>query len=76
MGYGIAIFLLTLGAIFKWAITADIKGIDLQNLGVIFMVMGGLVLVLLIYQATRQSQEEPPRMRNERLSDRFNHRDD
>ena len=49
MGIGTSIFLIAVGAILKYAVTADVSGIDLEVVGVILMVVGvvGLLLSLL-----------------------------
>jgi len=46
MGLGTSIFLIALGAIFKFAVTASVSGIELATLGVILMVVGGLGLIV------------------------------
>jgi hypothetical protein len=49
VGIGTSIFLIALGAILKYAVTADVEGVDLGTVGVILMVVGivGLLLSLL-----------------------------
>jgi uncharacterized membrane protein len=49
MGIGTSIFLIAVGAILKYAVTADVSGVDLDIVGVILMVVGvvGLLLSLL-----------------------------
>ena len=49
MGIGTSIFLIALGAILKYAVTADVEGVNLDTVGVILMVVGivGLLLSLL-----------------------------
>jgi Domain of unknown function (DUF6458) len=49
MYIGTSIFLIALGAVLKFAVTATVAGIDIQTAGVILMVVGliGLVLSLL-----------------------------
>jgi hypothetical protein len=59
VGFGVSIFLITLGAIFKWAIKAHINGIDLPALGVILMVVGAASLVLQIVLMNRQPRRNP-----------------
>ena len=51
MGMGVSIFLLAVGAILTFAVDADLNGIDLDTVGVILMVVGGvgLLLTLLIW---------------------------
>jgi hypothetical protein len=46
VGIGTSIFLIALGAILKYAVTAEADGLDLNNVGVILMVVGLLGLVL------------------------------
>ena len=56
MGIGTSIFLIGLGAILKFAVTASVSGINLATVGVILMVVGviGLVISLLwLMQASR-----------------------
>lgn len=50
MGMGTSIFLIALGAILKFAVTASVSGIALSTVGVILIVVGvlGLVLSLLL----------------------------
>jgi uncharacterized membrane protein YedE/YeeE len=49
VGIGTSIFLIAVGAILKYAVTASVSGIDLQVVGVILMIVGvvGLLLSLL-----------------------------
>lgn len=50
MGIGTSIFLIALGAILKFAVTATVSGIELATVGVILMVVGviGLLFSLMI----------------------------
>ena len=56
MGFGVSIFLITLGAIFKWAIKAHLSGVDLPALGVILMVVGAASFLLQLLMMSRQSK--------------------
>jgi hypothetical protein len=49
VGIGTSIFLIAVGAILKYAVTADVSGVDLEVVGVILMIVGivGLLLSLL-----------------------------
>jgi len=49
MTIGTSLLLIAVGAILKYAVTADVSGIDLQTVGVILMLVGilGLILSLL-----------------------------
>jgi hypothetical protein len=53
VGFGVSIFLITLGAIFKWAIKAHLSGIDLPALGVILMVVGAASFLLQLVLTNR-----------------------
>lgn len=56
MTIGASIFLIAVGAILKFAVTESVAGIDIQVVGVILMVAGGLGLLLglfLMAQARR-----------------------
>lgn len=46
---GTSLVLIAVGAILKYAVTADLSGIDIQTVGVILMLIGilGLILSLL-----------------------------
>ena len=58
---GAALFLIAVGAILKFAVTASVAGIDLQVVGVILMIVGVLGLLLgLIMAFTRGRQPPPP----------------
>jgi uncharacterized protein DUF6458 len=46
MYIGTSIFLIAVGAILKFAVTATVAGIDIQTAGVILMVVGAIGLVI------------------------------
>ena len=46
MTIGAGLFLIAVGAILNFAVTAEVAGVDLQTVGVILMVTGGVGLVL------------------------------
>jgi hypothetical protein len=52
VGIGTSIFLIALGAILKFAVTADVSGVDVNTVGVILMVVGGIGLLLSIFWMT------------------------
>jgi Zn-dependent membrane protease YugP len=57
MGIGTSIFLIAVGAILKFAVTATVSGISLATVGIILMVVGilGLLISLVILmQADRR----------------------
>lgn len=56
MGIGVAIFLIAVGAILKFAVTTSVSGLDLGVVGVVLMIVGivGLVLTLVIWAPRRR----------------------
>jgi sulfite exporter TauE/SafE len=52
MGIGTSIFLIAVGAILNWAVTADVSGVDLQTVGVILMVAGAIGLLISLFWMT------------------------
>lgn len=46
MGIGFSLFLIAAGAILAYAVDAQVTGIEIQTVGVILMVVGGIGLVL------------------------------
>lgn len=57
MTIGGSIFLIAVGAILKFAVTATVAGIDIQVVGVILMVAGGIGLILGLFL---MAQNRPP----------------
>jgi hypothetical protein len=62
---GTSLFLIAIGAILKYAVTAHVSGIDIQTVGVILMVVGviGLILGLYLLMRARWSAPGPPEVR-------------
>lgn len=60
MPLGASLFLLAAGAILKYAITADISGIDIHVVGVILMLCGALGIVVSL-AALALGDRPPPR---------------
>jgi hypothetical protein len=46
MGLGASLFLIAIGAILVWGVTGEIAGADLDAIGVILMIVGGIGIVL------------------------------
>lgn len=57
MELGTSIFLIALGAILKFAVTADVSGIELSTVGTILMVVGGLGLLLSLFFMQRARED-------------------
>jgi hypothetical protein len=55
MGLGASLFLIAVGAILTWAVTAEASGVDIQVVGVILMIVGavGILLDLLWWHSWR-----------------------
>ncbi|MCW2952261.1 MAG: hypothetical protein JWQ48_1431 [Conexibacter sp.] len=60
MTIGTSLFLIAVGAILKFAVTVHVSGVNLQTVGLILMIVGGLGLVLGLYLATRARWWAPP----------------
>ena len=52
MTIGTSLFLIAVGAILKYAVTANVSGVDLDVVGVILMVVGAIGLLLSIFWMT------------------------
>ena len=46
MGIGVSLFLLAIGAILTFAVEVDASGINIDTIGVILMIIGGIGLLL------------------------------
>jgi hypothetical protein len=58
---GTSLFLIAVGAILKYAVTAHIEGINLQTVGVILMIVGGVGLAIGLFLLMRgRSTSVPP----------------
>jgi hypothetical protein len=60
MTIGGSLFLIAVGAILNFAVTAEVAGVDLQTVGVILMVTGGVGLVLGFVMAASGRRGAPP----------------
>jgi hypothetical protein len=52
MGIGTSLFLIAVGAILNWAVTATVAGININTVGIILMVVGVLGLVISMLYAS------------------------
>lgn len=59
MGIGISIFIIAVGAILVWAVTATVAGVSINLVGVILMVVGAIGLIAGLI-ASGRSRREPP----------------
>ena len=53
MGIGTSIFLIAVGAVLKFAVNADVSGIEISTIGVILMVVGVLGLLISLFLLTQ-----------------------
>jgi putative flippase GtrA len=71
MTIGTSILLIAIGAILKWAVTAHVRGIDIQTAGTVLFIVGiaGLILSIIYsfwwsrrdaYDDTRVVRRPPP----------------
>ena len=62
MSLGGSLFLVAVGAILRFAVTATFAGIDIQTVGTILMVIGvlGFAISMWFLIAARQRGEAPP----------------
>ena len=66
MGIGTSIFLIAVGAILRYAVTATVQGIELQTVGLILMICGilGLLISLFLFRGPRTTERtvyrDPP----------------
>ena len=63
MSLGASLFLIAVGAILRFAVTADLSGIDIQTVGTILMVVGvvGFAISLWLFcRAAARDRTRPP----------------
>lgn len=75
MTFGTSIFLIAVGAVLRYAVTATVSGIDIQTVGLILMIVGIVGLLLSLFymlmwaprrrrvageRVVRDPYEEPP----------------
>lgn len=58
MTIGSSIFLIAVGAILRYAVTASVSGIDLQVVGLILMIAGVIGLVIGLFMMTAGRRDD------------------
>jgi Domain of unknown function (DUF6458) len=53
MGIGTSIFLIAVGAILRFAVTASVEGIELSTVGLILMIVGIVGLLISLFLLTQ-----------------------
>jgi hypothetical protein len=59
MTIGTSLFLIAVGAILKYAVTATVAGVDVQTAGVILMIIGVVGLVIGLFLLTQNRADRP-----------------
>ena len=52
MGIGTSIFLIAVGAILKFAVNADVSGLEISTIGLILMIVGIVGLLISLFLTT------------------------
>ena len=52
MGIGTSIFLIALGAILKYAVNAEVSGLEISTIGLILMIVGIIGLLISLFTMT------------------------
>jgi hypothetical protein len=60
MTIGGSLFLIAVGAILHFAVTAHVAGIDLQTVGTILMIVGVIGFVIALVLIMPRRRDEPP----------------
>ena len=63
MGIGTSIFLIAVGAIMRYAVTASTSGFSIHTAGLILMILGVVGLVVSLIWAVSLSRRDPYRRR-------------
>ena len=60
MSIGASIFLIAAGAILRYAVTAEVSGVELQTVGLILMIVGIIGLVISLAVIFLRDDKRPP----------------
>jgi hypothetical protein len=61
MSIGFSIFLIAVGAILRYAVTASVSGVELETVGLILMIAGIIGLVISLAIIFLRDNDRPPR---------------
>jgi hypothetical protein len=71
MGIGISVFLVAVGAVLTFAVEVEAQGINLNTVGVILMVVGGIgLLISMLFWSSFAPWGGPPREQRTVVRDR------
>lgn len=71
MGIGISVFLLAVGAILAFAIDVAVAGVNLDTVGIILMVVGGIGLLFSLLAMSSLSGRRSDTVVREEVVDRY-----
>ena len=60
MGLGTSLFLIAVGAVLRFAVTVTTSSIDLQTVGVILMIIGGVGLLISLFWLVTETDRRAP----------------
>lgn len=63
MGIGLSIFLIALGAILYWGVTATVAGVSINVIGVILMAVGVIGIIVGLIASSRGDVRDRPVVR-------------
>jgi Domain of unknown function (DUF6458) len=55
MGIGISVFLIAAGAVLMWAVNRSVSGVELDTVGAILMIVGGIGFIASLLFASARS---------------------
>ena len=62
MSIGVSLFLIAVGAVLRYAVTASVSGVDIQTVGLILMIVGIIGLVIsIVYMVASTARRAAPR---------------
>ncbi len=60
MSIGGSIFIIAVGAILRFAVTAEVAGVDIRTVGLILMIAGGVALVIALALLALAARDRDP----------------
>jgi hypothetical protein len=70
MTFGTSIFLIAVGAVLRYAVTAHVSGVSLTTVGLILMIVGAAGLVLSLLYLLTAGSRRPRGIERERIVER------
>ena len=67
MGLGTSLFLIAAGAVLRFAITVSSRSVNIQTIGVILMVVGGLGLIISVFWMVMSTDRGPRPPRDDEI---------